>query len=140
MALRYQSLSIHWPAACSFPIGTSTHPAAEKDRTRKESFRAQVSLVATSYRHPNFGGTMDKGLAFLKSQVNNAVTQHASFLGALATHEDHADDPRFSALCSRHLSNMREHQRMLEEYQSQLGGEPPIAKTEIGTTVAVVRD
>ena len=83
---------------------------------------------------------MDKGLAFLKSQVNNAVIQHASFLGALAAHEDQADDPRFSALCSRHLSNMREHQRMLEEYQSQLGGEPPIMKTEIGKTVAAVRD
>ncbi len=78
---------------------------------------------------------MDNGLAFLKSQVNNAVVQHASFLGALAAHEDQADDPRFSALCSRHLANMREHQRMLEEYQSQLGGEPPIAKTEIGRTL-----
>jgi hypothetical protein len=83
---------------------------------------------------------MDRGLAFLKSQVNNAVIQHATFLGALAAHEDQADDPRFSALCSRHMPNMREHQRMLEEYQSQLGGEPPIAKTEIGKTVAVVRD
>jgi len=83
---------------------------------------------------------MDKGLAFLKSQVNNAVIQHASFLGALAVHEDQADDPRFSALCSRHLANMREHQRMLEEYQSQLGGDSLMAKTDIGMTAAVVPD
>jgi hypothetical protein len=77
---------------------------------------------------------------FLKSQVNKAVIQHAMFLGALEAHADQADDPRFSALCSRHIPNMLEHQRMLEEYQSQLGGEPPIAKTEIGKTVAVVPD
>jgi hypothetical protein len=83
---------------------------------------------------------MDKGLAFLIRQVNNAVIHHATFLGALEAHEDQADDPRFSALCSRHIPNMREHQRMLEEYQSQLGGNPRIAKTEIGMPIAVVRD
>ena len=83
---------------------------------------------------------MDKGLAFLKSQVNNAVIQHATFLGALEAHADQADDPRFSALCSRHIPSMHEHQRMLEEYQSQLGGESRIVKTESGMTVAVVRD
>jgi len=83
---------------------------------------------------------MDKGLAFLKSQVNTAVIQHASFLGALAAHEDQADDPRFSALCSRHLSNMREHQRMLEEYQSQLVGDSRMPNTEIGMTATVLPD
>ena len=74
---------------------------------------------------------MNRGLAFLKSQVNNAVIQHGTFLSALEAHADQADDPRFSALCSRHI---------LEEYQSQLGGESRIAKTVIGMTVAVVRD
>lgn len=83
---------------------------------------------------------MDRGLAFLKSQVNNAMIQHAKFLSALEEHADQADDPRFSALCSRHIPNMREHQRMLEEYQSQLGGESRMAKTASGMTVAVVRD
>jgi hypothetical protein len=83
---------------------------------------------------------MDKGLAFLKSQVNNAVMQHGAFLGALEAHADQADDPRFGALCSHHMANMRELQRMLEEYQSQLGGESGIAKAVIGMTVAVVRD
>jgi hypothetical protein len=83
---------------------------------------------------------MDKGLAFLKSQVKSAAIQHATFLGALAAHEDQADDPRFSLLCSRHMPSMREHQRMLEEYQSQLGGDSRMAKTETGMTVAAVRD
>jgi hypothetical protein len=35
---------------------------------------------------------------------------------------------------------MREHQRMLEEYQSQLGGDSRMAKAEIGVTAAVVPD
>jgi hypothetical protein len=83
---------------------------------------------------------MHRGLAFLKSQVNNAVIQHGTFLSALEVHENQADDHRFSELCSRHIPNMREHQRMLEEYQSQLGGESGIAKTVIGMTLAVVRD
>jgi hypothetical protein len=83
---------------------------------------------------------MDKGLAFLQGQVNNAAIEHATFLGALEAHADQADDPRFSALCWRHIPNMREHQRMLEEYQSQLGGQSRIAKTETGVTVAVIRD
>jgi len=83
---------------------------------------------------------MNRGLAFLKSQVNNAVIQHGTFLSALEAHADQADDPRFSALCSRHIPNIREHQQMLEEYRSQLGGESRIAKTVTGMTVAVVRD
>ncbi|HEY6089811.1 MAG TPA: hypothetical protein VD771_08475, partial [Gemmatimonadaceae bacterium] len=35
---------------------------------------------------------------------------------------------RFRDLCSRHIPHMREHQRMLEEYQSQLGGDSGVAK------------
>jgi len=83
---------------------------------------------------------MDSGLAFLKRQVNNAVIQHGTFLNSLEAHADQAEDPRFSTLCSRHIPNMREHQHMLEEYRSQLGGESRIAKTVTGMTVAVVRD
>jgi len=82
---------------------------------------------------------MDRGIAFLKSQVDNAVMQHGAFLAAVEAHADQADDPRFGSLCSDHVANMRELQRMLEEYQSQLGGEA-IAKTVVGMTVAVVRD
>ena len=64
---------------------------------------------------------MDTGIDFLRSQVNNAVMQHQTFLDSLVDHERQADDQRFRDLCSRHIPKMREHQRMLEEYQLQLG-------------------
>jgi len=83
---------------------------------------------------------MDSGIAFLKRQIDNAVIQHGAFVSALEAHEAQADDPRFSDLCARQLPHMREHQHMLEEYQSQLGGGSGIARTVIGTTVSAVRD
>ena len=63
---------------------------------------------------------MVRGTDFLKSQINNAFAQHEAFLGALEDHEMQAEDSRFRDLCSRHIPYMRELQRMLEEYQSQL--------------------
>jgi len=66
---------------------------------------------------------MDVGSEFLKSQVKSAVRQHGAFMSALEDHEKEADDPRFRDLCSRHIPQMREDQRMLEEYQSQLAGD-----------------
>jgi hypothetical protein len=83
---------------------------------------------------------MDKGNAFLKSQIDSAVVQHATFLRALESHLDQADDHRFSDLCSRHIPHIREHQRMLEEYQAQLAGWSGIAKPATGAEVSVVRD
>lgn len=83
---------------------------------------------------------MERGSAFLKSQVNNAVMQHAAFLRALADHEQQADDVRFRDLCSRHIPHMREHQRMLEEYQSQLGADGGAVKRAVGQAAALVRD
>jgi hypothetical protein len=71
---------------------------------------------------------MERGTPFLKSQVNQAVAQHRGFLKALEAHEDQADDDRFRDLCSRHIPQMREHQRMLEEYQSQLSAEAGTGK------------
>jgi len=62
--------------------------------------------------------------------------QHRAFLSALEAHEDQADDDRFRDLCSRHVPQMREHQRMLEEYQSQLGAE---TGTGTGTNTFGVR-
>ncbi len=50
---------------------------------------------------------MDTGNTFLKSQIDNAVVQHETFLKALEAHEVEADDPRFSSLCARHLPHMR---------------------------------
>jgi hypothetical protein len=84
---------------------------------------------------------MDRGSDFLKSQVNNAVMQHAAFLKSIEDHEGQAEDQRFRDLCSRHIPQMREHQRMLEEYQSQLEGENGgVVKKVIGSAVGFVRD
>ncbi len=83
---------------------------------------------------------MDRGIDFLKSQVNNAVMQHHTFLKALEDHEGQAEDPRFRDLCTRHLPHMREHQRMLEEYQAQLGAEAGVGKKFIGAALAAARD
>lgn len=83
---------------------------------------------------------MDRGTDFLKSQVNNAVMQHASFLSALEDHEGQADDPRFRDLCTRFIPQMREHQRMLEDYQLKIGAEAGVAKKAMGKAMGIARD
>jgi len=83
---------------------------------------------------------MNRGIDFLKSQVNNAVAQHRAFLNALEDHEDQADDPRFRDLCSHHIPHMLEHQRMLEEYQSQLGAESGGARKLFGAVLGAARE
>lgn len=83
---------------------------------------------------------MVRGSAFLKSQINNAVAQHKAFLDALEDHEEQAEDPRFRDLCSRHIPPMREHQRILEEYQSQLGADSGTAKKIVGAALSAARD
>ena len=64
---------------------------------------------------------MESGIEFLRTQVNNAVMQHETMLRSLTDHEAQAQDVRFRDLCSRHVPRMREHQRMLEEFQRSLG-------------------
>lgn len=83
---------------------------------------------------------MDRGLDFLKSQVNNAVMQHKAFLDALEDHEKQAEDIRFRDLCSRHIANVREHQRMLEAYQGSLGDNAGAGKKFLGTMLGKARD
>jgi hypothetical protein len=83
---------------------------------------------------------MDRGIDFLKSQVNNAVMQHKTFLSALEDHEQQAEDPRFRDLCSRHIQPMREDQRLLEEYQAELGAGTGTAKKMMGAALGAVRD
>jgi hypothetical protein len=83
---------------------------------------------------------MDQGSVFLRAQVRNAVVQHRTFLRALEDHESQADDSRFRDLCSRHIPHMRDHQRMLEEYQSQLGGEAGLTGRLVGAAIGVGRD
>jgi len=84
---------------------------------------------------------MDRGIDFLKSQVNNATAQHKAFVEALQDHEKQAEDIRFRDLCSRHIANAREHQRMLEEYQQVLGADAGgTGKKIIGAVLGKARD
>jgi hypothetical protein len=83
---------------------------------------------------------VDYGNDFLKSQVNNAVMQHRTFLQALEDHESQAEDARFRDLCSRHIPRVREHQRMLEDYQQVLGSEAGALKKAVGAALGVARD
>lgn len=83
---------------------------------------------------------MVRGTDFLKSQINNAVAQHDAFLGALEDHEEQAEDSRFRDLCSRHIPYMRELQRMLEEYQSQLSVHTGMGRENSGTALGFSRD
>ena len=82
---------------------------------------------------------MDRGIDFLKSQINNSVAQHRTFLDALEEHEQQAEDSRFRDLCSRHIPRVREHQRMLEEYQDTLGTEGS-GKSLLGAVIGKARD
>jgi hypothetical protein len=83
---------------------------------------------------------MERGIDFLKSQVNNAVMQHRTFLQNLQDHERQAEDQRFRDLCSRHIPNMREHQRMLEQFQQRIGAEAGVGKQILGKALGVARD
>jgi hypothetical protein len=83
---------------------------------------------------------MDRGEDFLKAQVNNAVMQHESFCKALESHESQADDARFRDLCTRYIPMMREHQRMLEDYQHELGAEAGAVKKAVGATLGAARN
>ena len=83
---------------------------------------------------------MDRGPDFLKSQINNAVMQHQTFLKNLEDHEGQAEDPRFRDLCSRHIPHMREHQRMLEQLQQAVGAELGTGKKLLGAALGLGRD
>jgi hypothetical protein len=83
---------------------------------------------------------MDTGNDFLKSQVNNAVMQHHTFLKALEDHESQAEDQRFRDLCARYIAPMREHQHMLEDYQKELGAEAGSMKKAVGAALGFGRD
>ena len=83
---------------------------------------------------------MDRGIDFLKSQINNAVMQHQTFLQNLEDHEGLAEDQRFRDLCSRYIPQMREHQRALEQYQQQIGAELGAGKKILGKALGLGRD
>lgn len=83
---------------------------------------------------------MDRGMDFLKSQVNNAVMQHKTLLQNIEDHESQAEDQRYRDLCSRFIPRMREHQRMLEQYQASIGAETGAAKNILGKALGAARD
>ncbi|MBA2669381.1 MAG: hypothetical protein H0U67_03305, partial [Gemmatimonadetes bacterium] len=83
---------------------------------------------------------MEKGTDFLKSQINNAVMQHNTLLDSLRDHEKQAEDQRFRDLCARHIPSMEGHQRMLEEYQAELGAEAGAGKKVLGRVMAAGKD
>ncbi|HEU4720191.1 MAG TPA: hypothetical protein VFS59_02415 [Gemmatimonadaceae bacterium] len=83
---------------------------------------------------------MERGIDFLKSQINNAVMQHQTFVENLVDHEKQAEDARFRDLCSRFIPKARSHQRMLEEYQTELGAETGAAKKALGKALGMARD
>lgn len=83
---------------------------------------------------------METGMDFLKSQVNNAVMQHKTFVDSLIDHEKQADDTRFRDLCSRFIPSAQEHQRMLEAYQHEIGAEAGVGKKVLGKVMGVGKD
>src|SRR5690349_24769331 len=83
---------------------------------------------------------MDRGIDFLKSQINNAVMQHQTFVENLVDHEKQADDARYRSLCARFIPKAQAHQRMLEDYQADIGAETGTAKKVLGKALGVARD
>src|SRR5690349_24629371 len=83
---------------------------------------------------------MDRGIDFLKSQINNAVMQHQTFVKNLVDHEKQTDDARYRALCARFIPKAEAHQRMLEDYQRELGAETGTAKKVLGKALGAARD
>ncbi len=83
---------------------------------------------------------MDRGIDFLKSQINNAVMQHRTFLENLQDHETQAEDERFRSLCASFIPRAAAHQQMLEDYQRELGSETGVAKKVLGRALGVARD
>src|SRR5215216_5560215 len=83
---------------------------------------------------------MDRGIDFLKSQINNAVMQHKTFVENLNDHASQAEDERFRALCSSFLPKATAHQQMLEDYQQELGAETGMVKNALGKALGMARD
>jgi hypothetical protein len=83
---------------------------------------------------------MERGLDFLKVQINNAASQHQIFLDMLAEHRADARDERFRALSARYLAPMHQMQLMIEQYQQAIGGVTGTGKRVIARAAGFVRD
>ena len=90
-------------------------------------------LTRPHWRQPD-----GRGIAFLRARQQRVS---ASDLPAnLEDHERQAEDQRFRDLCSRHIPHMREHQRLLEDFQARIGAETGVAKQMLGKALGVARD
>jgi len=83
---------------------------------------------------------MERGIEFLRSQINNAVMQHRTFVDNLTDHQSQAEDERFRALCTSFLPKASAHQQMLEDYQREIGAETGVAKKVLGKALGMARD
>jgi hypothetical protein len=83
---------------------------------------------------------MNRGLDFLRAQVNNTAAQHQTFLDMLTEHWQDARDERFRALCGRYLAPMQQHQAMLEQFQQTLSTETGAGKRAMAKATGFVRD
>jgi hypothetical protein len=83
---------------------------------------------------------MDRGNDFLRTQIRTATAQHLAFFKALEDHESEAEDARYRDLCTRYMATMRDQQRMLEDYLSELrAADTGILTRTIGITADAVR-
>jgi hypothetical protein len=83
---------------------------------------------------------MQRGLDFLRAQVNHTAVQHQTFLDMLTEHWQDAKDERYRALCGRHLAPMQQHQAMLEQFQLVLGTETSASTRAMARAAGFVRD
>jgi hypothetical protein len=63
-----------------------------------------------------------------------------TFVENLVDHEKQADDARYRSLCARFIPKAQSHQRMLEDYQAELGAETGTATKMLGKALGVARD
>src|SRR3982751_5953304 len=132
-----------------------TSPSSRARRCHSPTRKSGVACWPESSDRPLRGGSprapcpadspleeshMDRGKDFLKSQVNNAVMQHKTFVQNLIDHEKQAEDERFRALCARFAPKAAAHQQMLEDYQREIGAETGAGKQMLGKALGMARD
>jgi hypothetical protein len=83
---------------------------------------------------------MERGLDFVRAQINHAASQHQTFLDMLAEHRNDAKDERFRALCTRYLGPMHQMQVMLAEYQQAIGAGSGAVRGVMARAAGFVRD
>jgi hypothetical protein len=122
-------------------LGGDHHPSRSSIRGAHRALPTAPHPI-TNPHHPNTSehNPMDRGIDFLRSQVNNAVMQHRTFVENLTDHGKQADDERFRALCQKFLVPMTQHQQMLEDYQREIGAETGTAKKMLGKALGMARD